>query len=219
MAPSAATVRLRPRLRGVLHQYAFFGSLVAVASLIVAAPSRRAAWAFAVYGVSLASLFGVSALFHRVTWSVRARRWMGRLDHAMISFLIAGTFTPIAVLVLSGGLGRFLLTLTWTGAVAGILLHALWIDAPKWLSAVVYIALGWSGTAAMPELVAQLGWGATGLLALGGVFYSAGAAVYATRRPDPAPAVFGYHEVFHALVIVAAMTHYAFVAVYLLPLV
>ena len=159
----------------------------------------------------------MSALFHRVTWSHRARRWMGRLDHAMIDVLIAGTFTPFGLLVLSPTLATVLLAVVWGGALAALLLHVLWIDAPKWLSALVYLVLGWSGIAALPELVAYVGWGPTALLALGGALYSAGAAVYTLRRPDPVPAVFGYHEVFHTLVIAAALSHYAVVALYVLP--
>ena len=170
-----------------------------------------------IYGLSLVALFGVSALFHRVTWSHRARRWMGRLDHAMINVLIAGTFTPFGLLVLSPTLATVLLAVVWGGALAALLLHVLWIDAPKWLSALVYLVLGWSGIAALPELVAYVGWGPTALLALGGALYSAGATVYTLRRPDPVPAVFGYHEVFHALVIAAALSHYAVVALYVLP--
>jgi len=208
---------VKPRLRGVLHQYAFFGFLVAAAGLVLAAPSRRAVVAAMVYGGSLVSLFGVSALFHRVTWSASTRRWMGRLDHAMISVLIAGTFTPIGLLVLSGGRARLLLTVTWCGAFVGIALHALWLDAPKWLSALLYVAVGWTGVLAAPELVAHVGWGAVALLGLGGLLYSAGAAVYALRRPDPVPAVFGYHEVFHAFVVAAAVTHFALVALYVIP--
>jgi len=209
--------RVKPRLRGILHQYAFYASLPALPVLLLAAPTGRAAFAATVYGLSLVALFGVSALFHRVTWSAGARRWMGRLDHAMINVLIAGTFTPLGLLVLSGTLATVSLALVWGGALAGILLHVLWIDAPKWLSAVVYVVLGWSGTAALPELVSHVGWGPTALLALGGALYSAGAAVYTFRRPDPVPGVFGYHEVFHALVIAAALTHYAVVALYVLP--
>jgi hemolysin III len=207
----------KPRLRGLLHLYAFFASLPALAVLLVAARSGRAVFAATVYGASLVALFGVSALYHRVTWSLSARRWMGRLDHAMINVLIAGSFTPIGLLVLSGTLATALLGLIWGGAVASILLHVLWIDAPKPLSALIYLLLGWSGTAAVPQVVTEIGWLPTVLLALGGALYSAGAAVYALRRPDPAPAVFGYHEVFHALVIAAAATHYAVVAVYVLP--
>jgi hemolysin III len=209
---------MKPRHRGLLHLYAFFVSLPALPVLLVASPTRRAALAATVYGLSVTALFGVSALFHRVTWSLRARRWMGRLDHAMINVLIAGTFTPIGLLVLSGRLATISLTLVWAGALAGIVIHVLWIDdTPKWLSAALYLVLGWSAVAAMPDLVSHVGWGATALLALGGLLYSAGAAVYAFRRPNPAPEVFGYHEVFHALVVAAAVSHYAMVALYVIP--
>jgi hemolysin III len=211
------SLRLKPRLRGLLHQYAFFASLPGLLILLLASQTGRAAFAATVYGLSLVALFGTSALFHRVTWSPRARRWMGRLDHATINLLIAGTFTPIGLLVLSGTLATVTLAFAWGGALGGILLHVLWIDAPKWLSAAVYVVLGWTGVAALPQLVSHVGWGPTALLALGGALYSAGAAVYAFRRPDPAPEVFGYHEVFHALVIAAAVTHYAVVALYVLP--
>jgi len=210
-------VHVKPRLRGLLHQYAFFASLPALLILLCSSPTGRATVAATVYGLSLVAMFGVSALYHRVTWSVGARRWMGRLDHAMINVLIAGTFTPLGVLVFSGTLATASLVLMWGGAIASTLLHVFWIDAPKWLSAVVYVVLGWGGAATLPRLVSHVGWGPTALLALGGALYSAGAAVYALRRPDPAPAVFGYHEVFHALVIAAAATHYAVVALYVLP--
>jgi hemolysin III len=208
---------LRPRLRGVLHQYAFFVALAAAMPLVLTARTARGTLAASVYGGSLACLFGVSALYHRITWSARARRWMGRLDHAMIGLLIAGTFTPFGLLVLADTPAGLVLPVVWAGALAGILLHVVWIDAPKWLSALLYVVVGWSGLMAFPHLVDRLGWVATALMALGGALYSAGAAVYALRRPNPAPEVFGYHEVFHALVIAAAIPHYAVVAVYVLP--
>jgi hemolysin III len=207
----------RPRWRGRLHQYAFFAALAATAALVASARGARATLAAGVYGTTLSALFGVSALFHRVTWSLRARRWMGRLDHAMIALLIAGTFTPVGLLVLADTAAGALLPVVWAGAAAGILLHVLWADAPKWLSASVYVVLGWSAVLAFPDLVGRLGWLPTALFAFGGALYSAGALVYALRRPDPAPAVFGYHEVFHALVVAAAGTHYAVLAVYVLP--
>ena len=217
MTDRPALAPVKPRLRGVLHQYAFFVSLAAGALLVLLAPSGRALLAATVYAISLSALLGVSALYHRVHWSARARRWMGRLDHTMIYLLIAGTFTPFGLLALSGTLAVVLLAVVWSGALAGIGLHVLWTDAPKWLTAAVYVTLGWTGTAALPQLVARVGWPPTALLLVGGVLYSVGAAIYALRRPDPAPAVFGYHEVFHALVVAAATTHYAAVAFCLLP--
>jgi hemolysin III len=216
MTPNTTTPRIKPQWRGVLHHYAFLVSLVSGAALILAAPSHQAVVVAAVYGASLSALLGVSALFHRVTWSQRARRWMARLDHSMISVLIAGTYTPFGVLALSGTFAVLLLVIIWTGALANILLHVLWIDAPKWLSAACYVVLGWVGVAAVPDLTAHAGWGPAALLMAGGIIYSLGAVVYAVRRPDPLPAVFGYHEVFHALVVVAAGIHYAAIASVLL---
>lgn len=205
--------RTRPRLRGVLHQYAFFASLVAGTVLVAMAATPRARLGALVYGASLSALLGVSALFHRVTWnSAGARRWMGRLDHTMIAVLIAGTFTPFAMLALPDHLGPTLLLVVWVGAAVGTLLHVVWADIPKWLSALSYVVLGWVGVVATPTLIAA-GWTIPVLLLLGGLLYSAGAAVYALKRPDPVPAVFGYHEVFHALVVVAAAVHWAAVAV------
>src|SRR5262249_7625335 len=185
----------RPRLRGLLHQYTFFASLPAVPFLFVTTRTGRATFAATVYGLSLVAMFGVSALYHRVTWSVKTRRWVRRLDHPLIGARIAGPSKPFGLLVLSGPLATVSLATMWGGACASILLHALWIDAPKWLSSALYILLGWSALAVMPGLVSHLGWRPIALLALGGALYSAGAVVYAIRRPDPSPAVFGYHEV------------------------
>jgi len=199
----------KPRLRGVVHYWAFFASLVSGTVLLVVVPHGRPTKAAAIYGVSVSALLGVSALFHRVHWSTAARRWMSRLDHAMIGFLIAGTFTPFGMHTLSGPTGERLLTVVWVGALVSALFHLVWVDAPKWLSAAVYVALGWTAVAAMPEMVVRAGWTPTVLLAAGGLCYSVGAAVYALQRPNPAPLVFGYHEVFHALVVLAAGAHYA----------
>ena len=198
----------RPTLRGVLHHYTFYGSLVSGAVLLWLAPTSQALVAAAVYGVSLSGLLGTSALYHRVTWSPDARRWMGRLDHAMIGVLIAGTYTPFGLLATSP-VAKWVLAVVWGGAALLMLLHLVWMGAPKWLSALVYVALGWIGVLAMPELAGEVGGLAVGLLLAGGVFYSIGAVVYALRRPDPIPAVFGYHEVFHAFVVVGAAAHYA----------
>jgi hemolysin III len=206
---------IKPRLRGVLHQWAFFVAVVAGAVLVLVAPSGRATLATAIYAVTVAGLFGVSATYHRVDWvSTTARRWMRRLDHSMIFLLIAGTYTPFALLALHGGLATAILIVVWSGAFAGIVLNLVWIDAPKWLTAVVYVALGWVAIVAFPTLFDQLGAIATLLVGLGGILYTLGAVVYATRKPDPSPAVFGYHEIFHALVIAAAAVQYSVIAFY-----
>jgi hemolysin III len=209
---------IKPRLRGVSHQWAFFVSIAAGAVLVMLAPAGEARLATAIYSLSVVALFGVSAVYHRVNWiSATARRWMRRLDHTMIFFLIAGTYTPFALLVLDGTLANAILVTVWGGAAAGVVLNLVWVDSPKWVTATVYIAVGWVALAAFPELISELGVIATALIAAGGVLYTLGAIVYALRRPDPAPAVFGYHEIFHLLVIAAAAIQYAVVAFYVLP--
>jgi hemolysin III len=215
--PATRPPSVRPLFRGVSHQIAFFVSLIAGAVLLALAPTPPAMLGAAIYAASLSALLGTSALYHRVTWSVPTRRWIGRLDHSMINVLIAGTFTPFALVVLSGKLADVLLSAMWIGAVAGIALHLFWFDAPRWLSATVYVALGWVGIAAAPQVIEHAGWTVALLVLTGGLLYSAGAVVYARRRPDPVPASFGYHEVFHALVLVAAMIHYGAVALAILP--
>ena len=208
----------KPRLRGVSHQWAFYFSLVAGLALVIAAPGGRATLAAAIYAVSVAALFGTSALYHRVTWaSQRARRWMRRLDHSMIFLLIAGTYTPFALLVLNGTLAIVILVVVWGGALGGIVLKLVWIDAPKPLVAVLYVMLGWVAVAAFPDLLDGLGVTSAAMVVGGGILYTAGAVVYALRRPDPAPTVFGYHEIFHALVIAAAALQYAVIAFFVIP--
>ena len=208
----------KPRFRGVSHQWAFFCSLFTGAALVVAAPAGEATVASAIYAASVAALFGTSALYHRVTWPTpNARRWMRRLDHSMIFLLIAGTYTPFALLVLEGTLATVILVVVWAGALGGIVLKLVWIDAPKAVVAVLYVMLGWVAVAAFPDLLGELGVASTVLVAAGGLLYTAGAVVYALGRPDPAPTVFGYHEVFHALVIAAAALQYAVIAFFVLP--
>jgi hemolysin III len=208
----------RPRLRGVSHQWAFYFSLAAGLALVIAAPGGRATVAAAIYAVSVAALFGTSALYHRVTWPTpSARRWMRRLDHSMIFLLIAGTYTPFALLVLEGSLATVILVVVWAGALGGIVLKLVWIDAPKPLVAVLYVMLGWVAVAALPDLLDALGVTSTAMVAGGGLLYTAGAVVYALGRPNPVPAVFGYHEIFHALVIAAAALQYAVIAFYVIP--
>jgi hemolysin III len=212
-----AVPAMKPRLRGILHQWAFFVSLVTGAVLVALAPAGRATLAVGIYAPTVAGLFGVSAVYHRVNWvSAAARRWMRRLDHTMIFLLIAGTYTPFALLVLHGTLATAILVAVWGGAIAGIVLNLVWIDAPKWLTAIVYVSLGWVAVLAFPALFDNLGLTPTMLVALGGVLYTVGAVVYALRRPDPVPAVFGYHEVFHALVIAAAAVQYSVIAFFVI---
>jgi hemolysin III len=213
-APDAV---LKQRLRGVSHQWAALVAVVLLVPLALTAQGGRARLAALVYGVAVCGLFGVSALYHRRDWGPRARAWMRRADHSMIFVFIAATYTPVALLVLHGTLATVILAVVWGGAAGGVILNLLWTTAPKWVSALVYVALGWVAIAAVPQLWDGLGWlGVLGLGA-GGLLYTAGAVVYARGRPDPVPQVFGYHEVFHVLVIAAAAAHYAVIAFGVLP--
>ena len=215
---SALSASLKPRLRGVFHQWAFLASVPLGLALVIVGEGARARIALTTYAVSLAALFGVSALYHRINWrSVAARRWIRRLDHSMIFVLIAGSYTPFALLALHGPLATALLIAAWVGAALGVAFNLLWTNAPTWLRAALCIALGWIAVAALPQLGAAIGMTGLMLLGLGGVLYTAGGVVYAVRRPNPAPAVFGYHEVFHILVIVAAALQYAVIALWIAP--
>ncbi len=184
MVPALPSSAVKPRLRGVSHQWAFVVSVATGVALVLGAPAGRATLAAAIYAASVAGLFGASALYHRVTWSVVARRWMRRLDHSMIFLLIAGTYTPVGLLVLQGRLATVVLAVVWGGAVAGIALELAWRGAPRWLGGTVYLALGWVAVVAMPQLFAELGVAGGLLIVAGGLIYSAGAAVYALRHPD-----------------------------------
>jgi hemolysin III len=208
---------VRPSLRGVSHQYAFFVSIACGVGLILAASGGLARVAASIYAVAVSALLGTSALYHRVTWRPRARRWMRRLDHSMIFVLIAGTYTPVALLALKGSRATTILIVLWAGALGGVVFKLVWIDAPKWLFALVYVVLGLVTGAVFGELPAAIGWlGVAGLMT-GGALYLIGAVVYASGRPNPWPRVFGYHEIFHALVIAAAGLHYAVIAFAVLP--
>lgn len=203
---------IKPKLRGVSHQIAFFVAIVATAILVVRAPTTRASWASAVYGAALTTLFGVSALYHRPTWSPEQRKIMRRIDHAAIFLLIAGTYTPLFYLLDVPEMHYRPLWIVWCGALAGIAKSLLWPHAPKALTALLCVVLGWAVVGDVWRLGPTVGATSVALLVVGGVVYSIGAIVYARKRPDPLPTIFGYHEVFHALVIVAAMIHYAHVA-------
>jgi len=208
---------VKPRLRGVSHEYAFFVSIACGVALILAASNGKARLAATIYAVAVSALLGTSALYHRVTWRPNARRWMRRLDHSMIFVLIAGTYTPVALLALRGSLATIILIVLWAGALGGVVFKLVWLDAPKWLFAAVYVVLGLVTGAVFGELPAAIGWLGVAGLATGGLLYVIGAVVYASGRPNPWPKVFGYHEVFHALVITAAALHYAVIAFAVLP--
>jgi hemolysin III len=210
---AADETRTKPLLRGVLHEVAAWVAAVAGAILVVRAPGARARAGALVYGISLVTLFAVSAIYHRPRWSEGSRRVLRRLDHSAIFLLIAGTYTPLSFLLgTRTRTGWTFLAIVWGGAIAGILLSIFWVGAPKALVASVCVLLGWAALPVLPALKAVLGTGAVVLLAAGGVTYSLGALVYAVKRPDPYPRVFGYHEVFHALVILAAVFHFVVVA-------
>lgn len=220
MIAPAPDVSLRPRLRGVWHQWGFYISLVAGAALVVSAVPRgsEAVVACVVYALSIAGLLGTSATYHRVAWrTAAARAWMRRLDHAMIFVLIGGTYTPVALLALDRPLGTIVLLTVWIGGAIGIAINLVWITAPRWLIAAIYVALGWVAVLATNQLTQRTGAGTLALFALGGVLYTGGAVVYARRRPNPRPGVFGYHEIFHACVMLALAAHFAAIAFVIVP--
>lgn len=202
----------KPALRGRIHQVAFAVAVVTGAALVAttAAVQPRAVASVAVYALTVCGVFGVSALYHRVHWTDPDRRmWMKRADHSMIFLFIAGSYTPFATLALPSGTGRTLLAVVWTGALAGVALKLLWPTAPRWVGVPLYLLLGWAIVPVAGELVRTVGVAPMVLLAVGGLFYSGGAILYAARWPDPWPATFGHHEFFHAATVIAAVCHAA----------
>jgi hemolysin III len=206
-----------PLLRGVSHAYAFWFAVAAAAGLVVLAPGSAARWPAALYGAGLCALFAASAVYHRWRWNPRWRPLLQRIDHSTIFVFIAASYTPVAVLVLSGPLRSITLIGVWVGAAAGIALNVAWITAPRALIAASYLAVGWFAIVALPQLVHRLPVAPLVLLGGGGILYSVGAAVYALKRPNPWPRTFGFHEVFHALVIGAAVTHFVAIAGWVIP--
>jgi hemolysin III len=199
----------RPRWRGVSHHVAFYITLVAGFVLVAGSGDRRTMVATAIYVALLAGMFGVSATLHRNDWSARATGWLRRADHAMIFACIAGTYTPLCMLGLGPSTGTRLLALAWTGAGIGILRALLWPHAPRLVSAALYVAVGWVMVAYMPEVRAALEPTAFALVLAGGVSFTVGAMIYLFRWPDPSPKVFGYHEVFHVMIILGCICHFA----------
>jgi hemolysin III len=213
----ATPAKKKPRLRGVFHQWALVLALPLGVVLVLETETARGRLGAAVFAASVAVMFGASALYHRPNWTPRWRPWLRRLDHAGIYCLIAGTYTPVGLLVLRGSWQTVVLAIVWGGAATAIFVRLFWITAPKWLGAVVGITIGWVGVVALPKVANGAGWTCVVLILLGGLAYSLGAVVYATKRPDPFPTVFGYHELFHLLVIVAVALQYAAIAFYVLP--
>ena len=204
---------LRPLLRGVFHQWAFFAALAAGAMLVVLADGALATISSWVYAAALAAMFGASALYHRFPWKSTARRlWARRLDHSMIFVFIAGTYTPFALLCFEGTTRWLVLVAAWAGAVLGLVLELVWIDSPRWLSAIAYLAVGWVGVLAVPQMFSGIGVAGAVLVIVGGGLYTLGAVIYAAQWPDPFPRILGFHEVFHLLVVAAAATQFVAVS-------
>jgi hemolysin III len=204
---------LRPLLRGVFHQWAFFAALAAGAMLVVLADGALATISSWVYAAALAAMFGASALYHRFPWKSTARRlWARRLDHSMIFVFIAGTYTPFALLCFEGTTRWLVLVAAWAGAALGLVLELVWIDSPRWLSAIAYLAVGWVGVLAVPQMFSGIGVAGAVLVIVGGGLYTLGAVIYAAQWPDPFPRILGFHEAFHLLVVAAAATQFVAVS-------
>lgn len=206
-----------PRLRGVSHAYAFFVAVVAAALLIVLTPGGAPRMAAAVYGIGLCALFGGSGLYHRWRWNPRWRPVLRRVDHSTIYLFIAASYTPVGMLVLSGTVQWIVLITVWSGALAGVTLSVAWINAPRFVCAICYVALGWVAVVAFPQMQSELPTVAIVLLGAGGLLYTIGAVIYALGRPNPWPAVFGFHEIFHVFVILAAIAHFIAMAGWIVP--
>ena len=207
---------MKPRLRGVFHELGFYVALGLGLLLVLSAEPGRARISAIIFTGCLVGCFGASALYHQPTWTPQVRSRLARLDHAGIYLLIAGTYTPFGLLVMSAGWAVPVLSVVWGGATLAIALKLVWLRTPKWVSSAIGLALGWVGLAAISQLL-KVDLGGIVLVVAGGLLYSAGAIVYAVRRPDPAPQVFGYHELFHVLTLAAAACQFAAIAFFVLP--
>jgi len=207
---------VKPRLRGVVHELGFYAAAVVGVLVVLGSDPGRARVASTIFASSVVACFGASAVYHRPTWQPRARAWLARVDHAGIYLLIAGSYAPFGLIVLSKGWAIPVLAIVWGGAAAAILLKLFWVQAPKWLSVAIGLSLGWVGVAASPELL-KLSPVAIGLILASGLLFTLGAIVYGRKRPDPRPQFFGYHEVFHVLTVAAVACEYVAVAFYVLP--
>jgi hemolysin III len=208
---------LIPHLRGVLHQWAFWFALAAATALVTLAPPGVARIAAFVYGGGLCLMLAASALYHRWKCSPQVRSVLCRIDHSAIYVFMGASYTPVGLLVLDDTLRWVVLGSVWGGCLAGVALSVAWVTAPRVLFALTYVALGWVLVIAFPQLTSELEVTPLVLLGAGGLLYSAGAVIYALRRPDPWPSTFGFHEVFHALVVAAAVTHFVAIAGWVIP--
>jgi hemolysin III len=207
----------RPRLRGVFHEWAFFAAIAAGAMLVVLADGALATFSSWVYAAALAAMFGASALYHRFPWKSAARRvWARRLDHSMIFVFIAGSYTPFALLRFEGTTQWLVLVMVWSGAALGLVLELVWLDSPRWLTAAAYLIVGWVGILAIPQIFSAVGIAGAVLLMVGGGLYTLGAVIYATKWPNPFPRTLGFHEIFHLLVVAAAVAQFVAVALVVL---
>jgi len=217
MVDATRIAQVKPRLRGVFHEWAFYLAIPLGVSVGLLAQTSLGKVAAAVFAGGVVCMFGASALYHRLTWSPPWRRWLRRADHAGIYLMIAGSYTPFGLLVLSGEWRITVLAIVWSGAAAAILTRMVWARPPRWLPVVIGGALGWVGVVVFPQLVTKTGVVASLLVLASGVCYTLGGLVYARRRPDPFPTVFGYHEVFHVLVVAAVAVQYTVVAAFVIP--
>jgi hemolysin III len=207
----------KPLMRGRFHEAAAFLSLGACLMLLDLCNNPSQFMATTIYSLSLVGLFACSAVYHRVQWQEKARAIMRRLDHAAIFLLIAGTMTPLFLMTLPPESGMKAIALIWIVASIGIIQAIFWISAPKWLAAVLYVGAGWLGFPYLSEMSLVIGSRGVALVLGGGILYTIGAVIYAVKRPDPWPRVFGYHEIFHLLVAVAAACHFILIKELLQP--
>lgn len=204
---------LKPRLRGWIHAGISPFVLAAGIVLVVLSPTAASRWANVVFAISAVMLFGTSAVYHRGSWSPRVAGVLRRMDHTNIFLIIAGTYTPLSVILLEGRTARLLLIIVWSGALVGLLMRIFWLGAPRWLYVPIYVALGWVAVAFLPQFARAGGAGVLWLVVAGGLAYTLGAVVYGLKRPDPSPRWFGFHEIFHSLTVAGYTCHYVAVSI------
>lgn len=217
LPPQTIQPQRKPLLRGWSHAVAFIAAVAMCPIVVIFSPSGSAKAAAAIFAGSVIGLFGISAAYHRFPWGPRMSAVMQRLDHSMIFILIAATYTPIAVAGLPSGPGELILRVAWTGAVIGVIFQVAWPSAPRALTAAAYLVVGWCCLLVIDDVWTSLGVAGFVLLLVGGLLHTIGAVIYATKRPNPWPTVFGFHEVFHVFTILAIATHYVVVALIALP--